>query len=60
MARGTTTLRVTYEVVSRSIATAEVHAAESPLTMTQAHQGLFGVDTHVTDVLLLSPRDVDP
>jgi hypothetical protein len=56
---GTTTLRVTYDVATQSIDTAEVPGAQSPLAITHGHQGVFGVTGDGTDVLLLAPQHLD-
>ncbi len=53
---GNTTLRVTYDVASRSVVTAEVPGTAAPLAITQQEQGLFGGTGQSTDVLLLAPQ----
>ncbi len=53
---GTTTLRVTYDVASRSVTTAEVPGTTTPLAITEDRQGLFGGTGQGTDVLLLAPQ----
>ncbi len=55
---GTTTLRVTYDLANRSITTAEVPGAETPLAITRHRHGLFGetADGKGIDVLLLAPQ----
>jgi hypothetical protein len=53
---GHTTLRVTYDLASRSVTTTEMPGAEAPLAITQDRQGLFAAAGEGTDVLLLAPQ----
>ncbi len=53
---GTTTLRVTYDVASRSVTTEEVPGTATPLAITGDRQGLFGGTGQGTDVLLLAAQ----
>ena len=53
---GTTTLRVAYDVGMATVTTTEVPEAQTPLTITQDRQAIFGVTLADTDAVLVAPR----